>query len=764
MRLLSHGKKGPSGTSSKRNESDSCSASTAASLRRSDTGSTSNAQSVADSPVDSSGPHGSLQRLSAGTPHSQPSHGQLSVSRDCVGPCDLPEHLLAESPPKQVPPAVRPFKVLSASSSQGGPFSRQGSQERTAIVSLGDLPDWLREAPLSPISPLPENIKDIMALDAPAEDAESIQRRYRRFRRSSSSRSSGSRSFARSFSSISGVSDGPLSPCQHILKRNSTKGSGDGSLISDTSSHGKADAAFRRSGTKASSDSMLSEMSTQGKFGSSRTSSVGGSSAGSNEDADRHNIHSSLRRSTTKESAATSSDRPSNGRVSIRDDAHAEEGSTSDGRSEPLSPLSPSSPFSPFIPTPRRRLSARSSNRRGRSNDSLDASDNPASGTACVGFDSQTSGMSHASSSPAQGFGSSRSSNPSLRRSKSEAVRTAPTSRISLRRAQTESPGRRDLDSPMFASQGGFGNRCEPLPELAESEEFDSCEDRLHDGWPRGPSVAQKASDSRNSQRKQTPLRTMLGKLRASMGGKPENVASDGKSLASPDRAVIILDWDDTLLPTSFIKQVVVPGLDEDDRDGPVPPESHFFSELRLHAGVVEEILRAASQVARVAIVTLATRWWVHISAERYLPGLDLNLLLQELNLTVYPADRQSAMVKALAMSGRDPCKVAKKNAMLKCLKKLYYGIECPWNVISIGDSTIEQEAIKECVSGTAKQKSLCKTVKLPESMSLAELRSELQQLVPVLQRLVSYGKDFDRNSNNLERFGLGPAGRLIRI
>jgi len=317
-----------------------------------------------------------------------------------------------------------------------------------------------------------------------------------------------------------------------------------------------------------------------------------------------------------------------------------------------------------------------------------------------------------------------------------------------------------------YLTTGQLGNACAPLPELPEGAEKEENEE-AQEAFVNHPGNINRREARGGGQRRrslresasQTSLGRMFGMIKASISGKQGSSAPE----AEPDFGVIILDWDDTLLPTSFIKQVVVQSLDEEDRDGPVPEKSPYFSDLQLHAGVVEELLRAASQVARVAIVTLATRWWVHVSAERYLPGLDLNLLLEELNLTVYPADRQSAMVKALAMSGRDPCKVAKKNAMLKCLKKLYGSSDSPWNVISIGDSTIEQEAIKECLSGSAKQKSLCKTVKLPESMSLGELRSELKQLVPLLPRLVSYSKDFDRNSGNLgnlERFGV----RLIRI
>merc|ERR1712232_3176 len=99
----------------------------------------------------------------------------------------------------------------------------------------------------------------------------------------------------------------------------------------------------------------------------------------------------------------------------------------------------------------------------------------------------------------------------------------------------------------------------------------------------------------------------------------------------SPENAVILIDWDDTLLPTTFIKQVVLPSLPLIEKGGPVPSDSRFHADLESHAKTVTNMLRAANQAGRVAIVTLATRWWVMTSAEWYFPGFDLEELLEEL-------------------------------------------------------------------------------------------------------------------------------------
>merc|ERR1712070_941592 len=49
-----------------------------------------------------------------------------------------------------------------------------------------------------------------------------------------------------------------------------------------------------------------------------------------------------------------------------------------------------------------------------------------------------------------------------------------------------------------------------------------------------------------------------------------------------------------------------------------------------------EFVLRKALTLARVAIVTLSMAPWVPFSASRYLPGIDIEELLAELDIPVY--------------------------------------------------------------------------------------------------------------------------------
>merc|ERR1712232_1358663 len=108
-------------------------------------------------------------------------------------------------------------------------------------------------------------------------------------------------------------------------------------------------------------------------------------------------------------------------------------------------------------------------------------------------------------------------------------------------------------------------------------------------------------------------------------------------------------------------------------------------------------------------------------------------------------------MVQTMAQAGHDPAIVAKRAAMTRLLKRFYghgddveecKSVDVPWNVLSIGDSSVEQEALKLCLetftnSGYS-SKPICKTLKLRASPTLTELSNDLIAVQPFLQRLVA--------------------------
>lgn len=78
--------------------------------------------------------------------------------------------------------------------------------------------------------------------------------------------------------------------------------------------------------------------------------------------------------------------------------------------------------------------------------------------------------------------------------------------------------------------------------------------------------------------------------------------------------SVIIFDWDDTILPSSFVDSSLTNNLSE------LPPSTRaLFREIEVCA---EKCLAAAARHGEVLLITNSDEGWVMYSAERYLPKL----------------------------------------------------------------------------------------------------------------------------------------------
>mmetsp|Transcript_83359 Transcript_83359/g.236243 ORF Transcript_83359/g.236243 Transcript_83359/m.236243 type:complete len:401 (-) Transcript_83359:79-1281(-) len=273
---------------------------------------------------------------------------------------------------------------------------------------------------------------------------------------------------------------------------------------------------------------------------------------------------------------------------------------------------------------------------------------------------------------------------------------------------------------------------------------------------PQSPSASPTRRSSTSSSAEPAPAR------RSASPGPTINFAGAAGGLGQ-DNTVILFDWDDTLFPTWFLHEVVLPCLPGDTREATLPSDSPFREALATHASTVRALLMVSRAVAQVAIVTLALRPWVLTSAERFLPGLDLPELLCRLGIPVYYArehvKRPDACL-AQVEEGVDIFTVAKRATMMKCLRKLYgrrKGLRM--NVISIGDSLAEKDAIKEVLWAACEQPQLagmvatplCKTVKFCHQPSVQQLGDQLQILAMWLKRMAAHGEDFDVSMDDPE-------------
>lgn len=217
------------------------------------------------------------------------------------------------------------------------------------------------------------------------------------------------------------------------------------------------------------------------------------------------------------------------------------------------------------------------------------------------------------------------------------------------------------------------------------------------------------------------------------------SIVGVGQKPTPPKQCLLLLDWDDTLLPTTFLRQT----------PGAMALRPVLAAKLREHAALIEVLLRAAKAVAHVSMVTLSRRPWVLDSAARHLPGLNLPALLHELGIDVYYAQEESFSCPG-ALATEDWATL-KRSAMARCLDD-WLGSDSgnlrgPLSVVSIGDSPIEQQALKSLIgasAGVLPQKPFCKTVKLMEWPSLQQLGEEIALLPSWLPSIADHDKDFD--------------------
>jgi len=198
---------------------------------------------------------------------------------------------------------------------------------------------------------------------------------------------------------------------------------------------------------------------------------------------------------------------------------------------------------------------------------------------------------------------------------------------------------------------------------------------------------------------------------------------STDKKDAHKESTVIFVDWDDTLLCSSYLSGAGY-RLDSD-----LESSSPIDRELKELESSVVGLLRLAMSFGEVHIVTNAETGWVQLSAKKFLPG-------------VVPVLDQ---VKVL--SARSTYEAMFPDAPVKwkfCAfqEKLFSDSKSPKNVISFGDSHVEREAVRAVTRGIPNTKT--KSVKFAEKPSMEQLRRQLELVTNCFQYIHSHEGDLD--------------------
>jgi hypothetical protein len=181
---------------------------------------------------------------------------------------------------------------------------------------------------------------------------------------------------------------------------------------------------------------------------------------------------------------------------------------------------------------------------------------------------------------------------------------------------------------------------------------------------------------------------------------------------APKHQTVIIFDWDDTLLFTSFVQQA---------NGRPIPPAMDRLLQ-RIEQSALQ-LLESALGLGHTFIITNAMEGWVQESAKRFMPSL--LPILEKVSIISARSTQEK--------KGNTDHTQWKVRAFLEMGRQLDSQIIT--NLVSIGDSNFELEAAQAL--GARFAEGFVKTVKLKEMPSPQELAKQHELLVPKLRSIV---------------------------
>eukprot|EP01083_Nonionella_stella_P049195 131210_1 len=192
----------------------------------------------------------------------------------------------------------------------------------------------------------------------------------------------------------------------------------------------------------------------------------------------------------------------------------------------------------------------------------------------------------------------------------------------------------------------------------------------------------------------------------------------------SESTTMILIDWDDTLLASTFLSSH---GYKLDGHSD-FPPDMRL--QLRELQASVIRMLTVAIRHGDTTIVTNAETGWVQLSCQRFMPNVFQ--YLQSVNIlsarSTYEADFPEAPSK---------WKVEAFNHTLKSIPAQHSK-----NVISLGDSQAEREALQIVSRELSDVRT--KSVKFVERPTIEQLTKQLDLVITCFQGICEYEHDLD--------------------
>ena len=207
------------------------------------------------------------------------------------------------------------------------------------------------------------------------------------------------------------------------------------------------------------------------------------------------------------------------------------------------------------------------------------------------------------------------------------------------------------------------------------------------------------------------------------------------------DSTVTVLDWDDTLMPSTWLKEQGLTSTALADKFGITKEMVDACEEVAPH---VERVIKKAQEYGKVFIITNGVHGWVEKSCEIFMPSIR-NLVL---SLPIISA------ADLYRYFSKDPISWKRMTFRRDLLDRAFGGMpRANRVVISIGDGYAEQEAARNLMAiGSYSQVGLLsvRCLKIVESSSPAILIRQLEEICQILPNLATQSGDFDLQWNTV--------------
>jgi hypothetical protein len=192
------------------------------------------------------------------------------------------------------------------------------------------------------------------------------------------------------------------------------------------------------------------------------------------------------------------------------------------------------------------------------------------------------------------------------------------------------------------------------------------------------------------------------------------------------EQTVIVFDWDDTLLASSFLSGRGY------KLDTVMEKNPDLEGQLKDLETSVKAVLTLALTYGDVIVITNAETGWVELSAQKFIPGVVP--LLSQIRVL-------SARSTYEPMFPDAPLKW-KFYAFQERLSNYFLDSRRQKNIISFGDSHVEREAVRTVTKGVPNTRT--KSVKFAERPSMEQLRRQIELVTNCFQYIHNHQGDLD--------------------